>query len=137
MIAAGTYQKRRIVLPAGTPAAYNGRRVRVYPFLRWVSSFTGRLLAFSFLLSLLLTFLWLAGNAQGFLDATQAAILAVLRWSLLVELAAGAWTAGLLVARSVSERRWFPVRLVLAVVSLAAGVFMLASLGFLQTWLRP
>jgi hypothetical protein len=95
------------------------------------------LLAFSFLLSLLLTFLWLAGNAQGFLDATHAAILSGLRWALLVELAAGAWTAGLLVARAVSERRWFPVRLVLTVVSLAAGVFMLASLGFLQAWLQP
>jgi hypothetical protein len=125
------------MLPAGTPAAYNGRRVRVYPFLRRVSSFTGRLLAFTFLLSLLLTFLWLAGNAQGFLDTTQAAILAVLRWALLVELAAGAWTAGILVARSVSERRWFPVRMVLTAVSLATGVFLLASLGFLQAWLQP
>jgi hypothetical protein len=125
------------MLPAGTPAAYNGRRVRVYPFLRRVSSFTGRLLAFSFLLSLLLTFLWLAGNAQGFLDSTQAAILACLRWALLVELAAGFWTAGILVVRSVSERRWFPVRLALTVVSLAAGIFLLASLGFFQAWLLP
>ena len=111
--------------------------MRVYPFLRRVSSFSGRLLVFSFLLSLLLTFLWLAGNAQGFLDATQAAILAGLRWTLLVELAAGVWTAGILVARSVCEHRWFPVRLVLTVVSLAAGVFMLASLGLLQAWLQP
>ena len=65
MIAAGTYQNRRITLPAGTPAAYNGTRVRVYPFLRWVSSFAGRLLAFAFLLSLLLAFLWLAGQRAG------------------------------------------------------------------------
>ena len=111
--------------------------MRVYPFLRWVSSFAGRLLAFSFLLSLLLVFLWLAGNAQGFLDGTQAAILAFLRWTLIVEIAAGAWTAGLLVARTVRERRLFPVRFVLAAVSLAAGIALLASLGFLQAWLRP
>ena len=111
--------------------------MRVYPFLRWVSSFAGRLLAFSFLLSLLLVFLWLAGNAQGFLDGTQAAILAFLRWTLIVEIAAGAWTSGLLVARTVRERRLFPVRFVLAAVSLAAGTALLASLGFLQAWLRP
>jgi hypothetical protein len=94
-------------------------------------------MAFSFLLSMLMTFLWLAGNAQGFLDTTQAAVLACLRWTLLVELAAGAWTAGILVARSVSEHRWFPVRLVLTVVSLATGAVLLASLSFLQAWLRP
>ncbi|MCX7030531.1 MAG: hypothetical protein NTU62_10485 [Spirochaetes bacterium] len=111
--------------------------MRVYPFLRRVSSFAGRLLALSFLLSLLLTFLWLAGNAQGFLDTTQAAILACLRWTLLVELAAGAWTAGILVARSVLERRLFPARFVLAAASLVAGACLLASLGFLQSWLRP
>jgi drug/metabolite transporter (DMT)-like permease len=111
-------------------------RVRVYPFLRWVSSFAGRLLAFAFLLSLLLAFLWLAGNAQGFLDTTQAAILAALRWTLLVVVAAATWTVGLLVARSWIERRLFPVRFVLAAASLAAGVALLASLGFLQAWLR-
>ena len=125
------------MLPAGTPAAYNGIRVRVYPFLRQVSSFAGRLLALAFLLSLLLTFLWLAGNAQGFLDTTQEAILTCLRWTLLVELAAGAWTTGILMTRSVLERRLFPVRYVLTVVSLVAGVCLLASLGFLQAWLRP
>jgi len=112
-------------------------RVRVYPFLRHLSSFSGRLLAFAFLLALLLVFLWLAGNAQGFLDATQAAILAALRWTLLVELAAGVWTIGLLVARSAIERRLFPVRAVLAAASLVAGASLLASLGFLQAWLRP
>jgi len=112
-------------------------RVRVYPFLRWVSSFAGRLLAFTFLLSLLLAFLWLAGNAQGFLDTTQATILACLRWALLVELAAGAWNAGFLVARSVSEHRLFPVRFVLTLATIVAGAALLASLGALQAWLRP
>jgi hypothetical protein len=111
--------------------------VRVYPFLRQVSSFTGRLLAFTFLLSLLAAFLWLAGNAQGFLDATQTAILLGLRWTLLVELAAGVWTAGLLVTRTVREHRLFPVRFVLAMASLVAGAALLASLGFLRAWLRP
>ena len=137
MIAAGTYQNRRITLPAGTPAAYNGNRVRVYPFLRWVSSFSGRLLAFAFLLSLLLAFLWLAGNAQGFLDATQGAILASLRLTLLVAIAAGAWTLGTLVARCLTERRVLVARLLLALVALAAGSVLLASLGFLQAWLQP
>ncbi len=112
-------------------------RVRVYPFLRWVSSFVGRLLAFTFLLSLFLAFLWLAGNAQGFIDATQAAILAFLRWTLLIELAAGIWTAGILIARSWIEHRLFPVRFALTAASLVAGACLLASLGFLQAWLRP
>jgi hypothetical protein len=111
--------------------------VRVYPFLKWVSSFAGRLLALTFLLSLLLAFLWLAGNAQGFLDGTQAAILELLRWTLRIELAAGAWTAGILVARSVLEHRFFAVRFALAAASLVAGACLLASLGFLQAWLRP
>jgi len=136
MMAAGTYQNRRITLPAGSPAAYTVVRVRVYPFLRPLSSLTGRLLAFTFLLSLLLAFLWLAGNAQGFLDATQTSILAVLRWSLLAEIAAGVWTAGVLVARSLTERRLFPVRFALAALALLAGAFLLAWLGFLQAWLR-
>ena len=136
-MAAGTYQNRRITLPAGPPAAYNGDRVRVYPFLRWVSSFSGRLLAFAFLLSLLLAFLWLAGNAQGFLDATQRTILAALHLTLLVAVGAGAWTLGTLVARCITERRVLVVRLLLALVSLAAGSLLLASLGFLQAWLRP
>lgn len=134
---AGTYQNRRIALPAGTPAVYNGDRVRVYPFLRWVSSFSGRLLAFAFLLSLLLAFLWLAGNAQGFLDTTQGAILAALRLVLLAAIGAGAWTLGTLVARCITERRVLLARLLLALVALAAGAVLLASLGFLQAWLRP
>lgn len=111
--------------------------MRVYPFVRHVSSFAGRLLAFAFLLSLLLAFLWLAGNAQGFLDATQATLLSFLRWTLLIELAAGVWTEGILVARTVLERRLFPVRSLLAAAALVAGAFLLASLGFLQAWLRP
>jgi hypothetical protein len=111
--------------------------VRVYPFLRWVSSFSGRLLAFTFLLSLLLAFLWVAGNAQGFLDTTQGTILAALRLVLLVAIASGAWTLGTLVARCVTERRVLIARLLLALVALAAGAVLLASLGFLQAWLRP
>jgi hypothetical protein len=102
-----------------------------------VSSFAGRLLVFAFLLSLLLAFLWLAGNAQGFLDATQAALLSFLRWALLIELAAGVWTEGILVARTVLERRLFPVRFLLAAAALVVGAGLLASLGFLQAWLRP
>ncbi len=138
MIAAGTYQNRRIALPAGTPAAYNEDRVRVYPFLRWVSSFSGRLLAFTFLLSLLLAFLWLAGNAQGFLDATQGTILAGLRLALLVAIAAGAWTMGTLVARCLTERRV----LVRAAARWRSSRWrprsvLLASIGFLQAWLQP
>ena len=136
-MAAGTYQNRRMTLPAGTPAAYNGDRVRVYPFLRWVSSFSGRLLAFAFLLSLLLAFLWLAGNAQGFLDTTQGTILAALRLVLLAAVGAGAWTLGTLVARCVTERRVLFARLFLSLVALAAGAVLLAMLGFLQAWLRP
>lgn len=93
-------------------------------------------MAFTFLVSLLLAFLWLAGNAQGFLDATQASILAVLRWSLLAEIAAGVWTMGVLVARSLTERRLFPVRFALGALALLTGALLLAWLGFLQAWLR-
>jgi len=110
--------------------------VKVYPFLRRVSSFSGRLLALSLLISLLLSFFWLAGNVQSFLDTTQAAILACLRWALLVELAAAAWTAAILVARTVLEHRLFPVRFILAALSFAAGVVLLTSLGFFRAWLR-
>lgn len=133
----GTYQNRRITLPAGAPAAYTGDRVRVYPFLRGVSSFAGRLLAFAFLVSLLLAFLWLAGSLQEFLDTTQSVILAALRQALLVALAAGAWTLGTLVARCIAERRVLAVRLLLALFSMAAAAALLASLGLLQAWLRP
>ena len=109
--------------------------MRVYPFLRQVSSFAGRLLLLSFSLSLLLAFFWLAGNAQGFLDATQRALLAGLRWTLLVELAAGLWTAVTLVVRSVVERRLPVLRFVLTGIALSAGAALLLSLGFLQAWL--
>jgi len=111
--------------------------VKVYPFLRWVSSFSGRLLAFAFLLSLLLAFLWLAGNAQAFLDATQGTILATLRLALLVAIAAGAWTMGTLVARCLTERRVLVARMLMALVALAAASVLLASIGFLQAWLQP
>jgi hypothetical protein len=102
-----------------------------------VSSFSGRLLAFAFLLSLLLAFLWLAGNAQGFLDTTQGTILAALRLVLLVAIASGAWTMGTLVARCITEHRVLVARMLLSLAALATGTVLLASLGFLQAWLQP
>jgi hypothetical protein len=102
-----------------------------------VSSFSGRLLAFAFLLSLLLAFLWVAGNAQGFLDTTQGTILAVLRLTLLVAVAAGAWTLGTLLVRCIAERRLFAARIILSLFSVAAAGALLATLGLLQAWLRP
>lgn len=110
--------------------------VKVYRFLRGLSSFAGRVVVLSFFLSLLLSFLWSVGNAQEFQDATQELLLDVLRWSLLVEIVSGCWLFVLLAMRVIVERRAFLWRWALALLATAASVLMLASLQFLQAWLR-
>ncbi len=110
--------------------------VRFYPFLRRVSSFVGRLLTLAFAVSLLLAYLWVVGNIQEFQDATQALLLAALRWSLLAELMLGCWLLILLAVRVTVERQPLLWRWLSALGSMGVSLLMLASLQFLQAWLR-
>jgi hypothetical protein len=100
-----------------------------------VSSFVGRLMAFTFLLSLLLAYLWAVGNLQEFQDTTQGMLLAGLRWMLLAELAFGCWLLMLLCVRVAVERKAFLWRWLTALGSMGASLLLLASLQFLQAWL--
>ncbi len=110
--------------------------MRFYPFLRRVSSFVGRLLSLSFFVSLLLAYLWVVGNIQEFQDATQALLLAALRWTLLAELVLGCWLLVLLGIRVTVERHPLLWRWLSTLASMGLSLLMLASLQFLQAWLR-
>ncbi len=110
--------------------------MRSYPFLKRVSSFVGRLLSLSFFVSLLLAYLWVVGNIQEFQDATQALLLAALRWTLLGELTLGCWLLVLLGVRVAVERQALLWRWLAALASMGVSLILLASLQFLQAWLR-
>jgi hypothetical protein len=110
--------------------------MKQYPFLSHVSSFTGRAVVFFFMVSVLLFFFYMLGNYQDFLTSTQLLLLSLLRVSLGLEIASGAWLAGFLVYRNVHERRPFVVRWILLVVSLLFSVSLLVALRFVQQWLQ-
>jgi hypothetical protein len=106
-----------------------------YPFLRRLSSFTGRAVTYFFILSALLFFTYMLGNYQDFLDSTQVLILSALRVSLGLEIVCGLWLVGLLVYRNVRERRLFAVRWILLVLSVLCCSVLLVALRFVQQWL--
>jgi hypothetical protein len=92
----------------------------------------GRAAVFFFILSVLLFLLYILGNFQEFLDATQLYLLGLLRVSLLAEL-----FAGLLYIISVflvrRERRRAR-RLVLCACSMVFSYVLLVGLSFLAAW---
>jgi uncharacterized membrane protein YfcA len=108
-----------------------------YRFLLPMSSFAGRAAVFFFCMSALLVFVYVLGNYQDFLDSTQEFLLLLLRVSLSLQLVAGMWCAGLLVYRSVRERRPRIVRWILLLLSMAVCAVVLAALRFVQQWLVP
>jgi hypothetical protein len=115
---------------------YNGRWMKQYPFLLRASSFAGRAVVFFFVLSALLCFFYAIGNYQEFLDSTQMFLLRLLRVSLELELFCGAWQAGLLVYRNVTEKRPFVARWILLVLSFSGCTVLLVALRFMQQWLQ-
>lgn len=110
--------------------------MKEYPFLTRLSSFTGRAAVFFFLLSVLLFFFYILGNYQDFLDSTQLFLLSLLRLSLALELASGAYLGIFLVRRNLHERRPFVVRWVLLVLSLAVCGTLLVALQYIRAWLH-
>ncbi len=110
--------------------------MRAYLFVLRLSSLASRAVAFFFLCSLLLLFLYLLGNSQDFLDNTQLFLLGSLRVTLILELVCGMYLAVLLVVRTVRERKVFVLRSVLLVLSMVVCVALLLSIRFLQSWLR-
>ena len=110
--------------------------MRQYRFLRHVSSFLGRAMVFFFTASALLFFFYIEGNYQDFLDSTQLFLLMFLRVTLGLELACGAWLAGFLIFRNVTEKRPLIVRWILLIVSMAACAALLVALRFVQQWLQ-
>ena len=111
-------------------------RMKEYPFLTRLSSFTGRAAIFFFFLSVILFFFYIIGNYQDFLDSTQLFLLSLLRLSLTLELASGAYLAIFLVRQSVHEHRLFVVRWVLLVVSMAGSGALLLALQYVRAWLH-
>ena len=110
--------------------------MKAYLFLSRMSSFTGRAVAFFFVISILLLFFYLIGNYQDFLDSTQLFLLSLLRVSLGLELACGVWLAGFLVYRNVHEHRRFLLRWILLVFSLLSCSGLLVALRYVQQWLQ-
>lgn len=115
---------------------YSAGRMKDNPFLTRLSSFTGRAVAFFFLLSVLLFFFYILGNYQDFLDSTQLFLLSVLRLSLALELASGAYLVLFLIRRNIHERRPFLLRWILLVISMACCAVLLLALQYIRAWLR-
>ena len=114
----------------------NMLRMKAYLFLSRMSSFTGRAVAFFFVISIFLLFFYLIGNYQDFLDSTQLFLLACLRVCLSFEMITGVWLAGLLVYRNLSEHRPFVVRWILLALALCTSAVLLAALRLVQQWLH-
>jgi hypothetical protein len=107
-----------------------------YPILSRLSSFTGRAVAFFFASSVLVTFFFLVGNDQEFLESTQSLLLRLLSASLALQLVFGAAACVFLARRTLVERRPFVLRWVLLVLSLALSLVLLLGLHWLRSWLR-
>ena len=94
--------------------------------------FTGRAAAFCFLLSLLVLALYLLGNFQEFLDATQVLLLTTLRLALLAEILLSL----LYIPVSIILGRQRAVRLLLCFLSVLYGLALLLATGFLSAWFQ-
>ena len=111
-------------------------RMKEYPFLTRLSSFTGRAAVFFFFLSVILFFFYILGNYQDFLDSTQLFLLSLLRLTLALELASGAYLAIFLVRQSLHEHRPHIVRWVLLVFSMTGSGALLLALQYVRAWLH-
>jgi hypothetical protein len=110
--------------------------MKSYLFLLRVSSFAGRVVVFFFVMSLVLLFFYLVGNYQGFLDSTQLFLLAALNVSLVLHLTVAVYFMAFLIARVAKERRLLVLRFLLLLSSMIFSAGLLASLRFLQSWLK-
>jgi hypothetical protein len=110
--------------------------MKEYPILSRLSSYTGRAVVFFFATSSLLFFIFLVGNYQDFLDATQSMLLSALSGSLALELVCGIALAAFLGRRALIERRPFIVRWILLGCSLVISGGLLLGLHWLRSWLR-
>jgi hypothetical protein len=93
---------------------------------------TGRMAVFCFVQSALALVLYLLGNFQEFLDATQILLLTLLRLTLL----AGILSALTYAAVSFAVRRPRAGRLVLCFLSIAYSGALLLVTGFLSAWFQ-
>jgi hypothetical protein len=107
-----------------------------YPILSRLSSYTSRAVAFFFASSALITFFFLVGNDQEFLESTQSLLLRLLSASLALELACSAASCVFLARRTRLERRPFVLRWVLLLLSLVLSLGLLVGLHWLRSWLR-
>ncbi len=111
-------------------------RMKEYPFLTRLSSFTGKAVVVLFFLSVLLFFFYILGNYQDFLDSTQLFLLSLLRFALSLELACSAYLAIFLIRQSVHERRAFVLRWVLLFFSMTGSAGLLLALQYVRAWLH-
>jgi hypothetical protein len=104
----------------------------------WLPSVLGRTCVFLFVFTLLILSLFIVGNFQSFLDATQIMLLDLFEGTSLLYIVAALFYAGSVVVFSV-RRKKAPKALPLAAVLVAAGG--LAALhwvfSFLLVWLKP
>ena len=101
-------------------------------FLESLYWLAGRAAVFCFVLSLLVLALYLLGNFQEFLDATQILLLTLLRLALL----AGILSALTYAAVSFAVGRPRASRLILCFLSVAYNAALLLVTGFLSAWFQ-
>ena len=94
--------------------------------------FTARAATFCFLLSLLVLALYLLGNFQEFMDATQVLLLTTLRLALWAEVLLSL----LYIPVSVILGRQRVLRLLLCFLSVVYGLALLLATGFLYAWFQ-
>ena len=107
----------------------HGRKSFFLESLYWLA---GRTAVFCFMLSLLALALYLLGNFQDFLDATQVLLLTLLRLASL----AGILSALTYAAVSFAVRRPRASRLILCFLSVAYSTALLLVTGFLSAWFQ-
>ncbi len=95
----------------------------------------GRAVGFLFTISVLLLLLYLLGNYQEFLDATQTFLLKLLTGSTLLEVLIAIYYLGFLSFWAVKYRIRYTLRIIFTAVSLVFCSLVLVAVKFLSAWL--
>ncbi|MBN1697813.1 MAG: hypothetical protein JW881_09890 [Spirochaetales bacterium] len=101
----------------------------------WLFHVLGKLTLFLVLFSLLLLFLYIVGNFQEFLDATQIFLLKTLEITLLASAIIATYYIVFLFLIAFLEKKIYLLRLVLAIIAIIICLFLFIALKFLTSWL--
>jgi len=104
----------------------------------WLPSVLGRTCVFLFVLTLLILSLFVVGNFQSFLDATQIMLLDIFEGTSLLYVVTALFYAGSAVAFSVRRKQALKALPLAAAIVAAVGLLALHWVfNFLLVWLKP